>query len=182
MAPILAEGIDKSVCFCYNCGMEKKATCHPNLKHRARGLCWTCNEKWRATHNTVTMATCHPSRRVSIKKLGLCKSCAEKWRYDNVPGYAEKKKAAAKAWRKANVDKRRLSNRLGKYKISVDDYERLVVEHNGKCAICGEPFEVIDHDHDTNLVRGLLCHACNKGLGHFKDDLTLIKKALEYLA
>ena len=40
---------------------------------------------------------------------------------------------------------------------------------------------VLDHCHDTNTFRGWVCSHCNTGLGGFKDDLTIIKKAVKYL-
>lgn len=50
-----------------------------------------------------------------------------------------------------------------------------------KCAICPNPGEVVDHDHATGLVRGKLCNHCNMGLGHFRDDVTLLASASDYL-
>lgn len=57
---------------------------------------------------------------------------------------------------------------------------------NGTCDICGKPREGnrrlrVDHDHKTEKFRGLLCHDCNVGLGHFKDDPDLLQKAIDYL-
>ena len=40
---------------------------------------------------------------------------------------------------------------------------------------------VIDHDHSTGKLRGLLCHQCNVGLGNFKDSIYLLFKAMLYL-
>jgi hypothetical protein len=39
----------------------------------------------------------------------------------------------------------------------------------------------VDHSHVTGKVRGLLCHSCNVGLGHFKDDPRFTRSATEYL-
>lgn len=51
-----------------------------------------------------------------------------------------------------------------------------------KCVICGANEKlVIDHDHNTGKIRGLLCGHCNRGLGHFRDDPTLLEFAAQYL-
>jgi Recombination endonuclease VII len=54
---------------------------------------------------------------------------------------------------------------------------------NVTCQICGtgERRLVIDHDHDTMKIRGVLCHICNTGIGAFKDNPGLIQKAINYL-
>lgn len=57
----------------------------------------------------------------------------------------------------------------------------------GRCAICNEHHLnlkqglCLDHDHETNKVRALLCHNCNRGLGSFKDSAEFIIKAYNYL-
>ena len=40
---------------------------------------------------------------------------------------------------------------------------------------------VIDHDHETGKVRGLLCHECNTALGKFGDDPAILLRAVDYL-
>jgi len=51
-----------------------------------------------------------------------------------------------------------------------------------ECVICGseEPL-VVDHDHNSGAIRGMLCNHCNRGLGHFRDDPTLLEFAAQYL-
>ena len=75
--------------------------------------------------------------------------------------------------------------RLKKYGLSARDYERLLNRHQGRCGICEmempEASLVIDHDHKTGTVRGLLCGGCNAGLGMFKDSPSSLTRAAEYL-
>lgn len=69
-----------------------------------------------------------------------------------------------------------------KYNMTVEERDVLVKEHDGKCAICESAVKLnIDHDHATGKVRGLLCHSCNVSLGHFRDDVQLLEKAITYL-
>ena len=52
----------------------------------------------------------------------------------------------------------------------------------GDCAICGRHRELVkDHDHKTNFKRGLLCLACNSGLGQFQDSVEIHQRAIAYL-
>lgn len=72
---------------------------------------------------------------------------------------------------------------LKKYGLTLENYETLYKNQEGKCAICETHYEVlcVDHDHKTNKVRGLLCKSCNKGLGIFGDTENGVQKALQYL-
>ena len=100
-------------------------------------------------------------------------------------------KAARDKWRKDNIEKviaYRRASTYKKYGMTFSDFEVLVSKHEGKCAICEttEPRGTwnswnIDHDHKTSVVRGILCHDCNTALGHFKDDVKLLSKAIDYL-
>ena len=40
---------------------------------------------------------------------------------------------------------------------------------------------MVDHDHKTQRVRGMLCHGCNKGIGMLGDTLEAVLAAVEYL-
>jgi hypothetical protein len=71
------------------------------------------------------------------------------------------------------------------YGISIDQYEAMLLEQNGVCAICHKAPDKrrlnIDHDHKTGLVRGLLCIKCNRAIGLLKDDTDLLQSAINYL-
>lgn len=74
------------------------------------------------------------------------------------------------------------------YGLTLEGFTLLLQSQGGKCAICGQSptgkrkdaFHV-DHCHKTGIVRGILCPACNHGIGKFKDDPKLLRKAASYL-
>lgn len=75
-----------------------------------------------------------------------------------------------------------------KYSMTLEDYDQMIVDQGGKCKICGTETPnchhkrfVVDHNHATNEVRGLLCSTCNTGLGNFSDNPEIILKAAQYL-
>lgn len=78
------------------------------------------------------------------------------------------------------------TQRLKKYGISQSDYEALLNHQGGVCAICnrtmqGSRDEVVDHDHKTGQVRGIIHGNCNIALGMLNDDPELLINAAKYL-
>jgi Recombination endonuclease VII. len=75
--------------------------------------------------------------------------------------------------------------RAKEYSITLGALEEMEQEQRGLCKICGgvdtHQSLSIDHDHSTGKVRGLLCSACNIGLGYFRDDPVLLEMAASYL-
>jgi hypothetical protein len=80
-----------------------------------------------------------------------------------------------------------------KYGIDYDAYDRMFTEQQGCCAICKSPDPkgrwvgssrafCVDHNHATGEVRGLLCNACNQGLGNFFDNIENLERAIVYLS
>ncbi len=74
------------------------------------------------------------------------------------------------------------------YNLSIEDYNKKLVEQSHRCAICGcdetEAFKsllFVDHCHKTQKVRGLLCHHCNTALGKFRDSKEILNQAITYL-
>ena len=73
------------------------------------------------------------------------------------------------------------------YGISTEQFAELLEFQGGGCAICAKPIENIrrrmniDHDHETNKVRGILCTGCNTGIGHLGDNKEGLQRALYYL-
>lgn len=85
--------------------------------------------------------------------------------------YYKRREDVLKRQREANIRK--------KYGMSVEEYDEAV---STCCGICGkEDNLVMDHDHSTGEVRGVLCSKCNVGIGLLGDSAENVKAALEYL-
>lgn len=71
--------------------------------------------------------------------------------------------------------------------LTLEKYNALLEAQGNGCAICSSPNPGgkgryhIDHNHITGVVRGLLCHGCNTGIGNLKESQTLLRNALLYL-
>jgi hypothetical protein len=71
----------------------------------------------------------------------------------------------------------------GQFRASINDEQLKEIKRAvTECVICGDSGSlVVDHDHLTNKVRGMLCNHCNRGLGHFRDSPMLLEFAAQYL-
>ena len=94
-----------------------------------------------------------------------------------------KKSNGFDSWCKACRATYRSETCRGKYRESISDAAlKDLKESVTHCVICGsEEKLVVDHDHKTGKVRGMLCNHCNRGLGHFRDDPMLLEFAAQYL-
>lgn len=135
-------------------------------------ICLICDKEFNPTN----------SRQAYCGNKKNQQSCSYK-RWRNVgSGINEKEKQRITKYRKNHHFKSR-------YGITYDDYQVLLNKQNWVCAICGGKTQQknglislnVDHDHVTGKVRGLLCFNCNTSLGKFKDDVNLLKKAINYL-
>jgi len=127
------------------------------------------NDKRRRSGLTAWCKACKSSHQKELRKKDIDKHRArEKRRYwDN----------------KTSEQERHL---VRKYGITFDDYDRMLSEQGGSCAICGLPEPTnkkldVDHCHETGQVRGLLCTSCNRMLGHSGDRESVLIAAAEYL-
>ena len=84
-------------------------------------------------------------------------------------------------------NRRRICRNKG---ITVEKYDEILAEQDNRCAIClmhlseatltGKHF-CIDHHHESNTVRGLLCTPCNAAIGMLREDEEIMNRAIEYL-
>ena len=74
------------------------------------------------------------------------------------------------------------------YGMSLDEYDTMLAAQGGVCALCdadtpggGSRSMVVDHDHETGRIRGLLCHACNRLVGRVEANPDWFVRAQAYL-
>lgn len=116
-------------------------------------------------------------------------------------GTPEERKAKQRAYYAINKDRRRANQKryddtavLKKkdrqlrraYGITIEQYNKLLVEQGGVCAICKRECPTgralaVDHNHVSGLIRGLLCANHNRMLGYASDSVDLLEKSIEYL-
>ncbi|MFE8944509.1 endonuclease VII domain-containing protein [Streptomyces sp. NPDC007856] len=85
-----------------------------------------------------------------------------------------------------NADQWRTFDLGRKYGLTPEEYDRLLAAAGERCAICRrEPPAgkrlVVDHDHDTSAVRGLLCQNCNVMIGMAQENPETLANAIVYL-
>lgn len=177
----------------------KPAPCHPERRHAAKGLCFPC---YNALYPKAQRATCHPDRIAHTG--GMCRVCYEAELNARLPDYAARKREICNAWRDQNkksvaarqaahassprvrqrVRKRARDQSLARFGLTREDEQHLLLLQGGGCAICGaipdRAFD-LDHCHNSQVVRGLLCGKCNKGIGLLGDSAESVRRALLYL-
>lgn len=117
-----------------------------------------------------------------------CKSCMKVRNAGNYGKYP----GNLKRWKAANPDKV-FNSSMRKQGIDCtwEQQQEMLTKQGNVCAICHRPEKVVrdgkqkalavDHDHQTGKVRGLICSACNQGLGNFQDNPDLLRNAVFYL-
>lgn len=186
--------------FYKNTGMKDGylSTCISCMKPKMRNYYVTRGKELKKNKNfpPAKESTCtrcketKPAEAFSLEKTrtnGLypwCKVC----RQEAGPAHRKKNRAAALAYnQRADVKlRRRERDYAKKYGMSLDDYEHMCAKQEKKCLICFFPPKegkllMVDHNHKTGEVRGLLCDTCNRTLGLFKDSIPMLTRALTYL-
>lgn len=116
-----------------------------------------------------------------------CKPChAEKsrrWREAN----PEKARQTRQRYEAKNPDKHHQSHLSRTYGITVDEFESILGDQGGGCAICGtdQPSMgkrlCVDHVEGTRLIRGVLCSRCNSAIGLLDHDAERLRACIDYL-
>lgn len=105
----------------------------------------------------------------------------------------EQRAASQREYNRRRPDHVKLANRIkSRYGLTIDEWQALLDSQGQSCAVCrlhidelpddGRNTKMhVDHCHDTGRVRGLLCSACNRALGCFRDDPHAMRAAANYV-
>lgn len=116
-----------------------------------------------------------------LKSCTRCK-CEKPLDLEHFPPH-NKTKSGFDSWCRDCRNSYKRENIYKKYSHMISEESlKQIREEIKECVICGSNEKlVIDHDHKTNKIRGMLCNHCNRGLGHFRDDPMLLEFAAQYL-
>ena len=191
-------------------GLWRKPDCHPDRPYFSRGMCKYCYQKWHTEankeHVKERQAKYAKENREHLKiYLRSWKKTNPQKMLVLRNRYRQKNSASLlDRHRKYNLENRETINKKSKeyamkypekaqnlhlkryYKITIDEYNVLLEKQERVCAICGGVNKngrklYVDHNHDTGVVRGLLCDDCNVGIGRLRDNKDLAYKAYLYL-
>lgn len=109
--------------------------------------------------------------------------------YSQNPEYRKKRAMQTREYRERNPRSyltRKKEWLKSLYGMTLEDYDNMLNEQNGVCAICFQPCKskkglAVDHNHETGKVRGLLCANCNGAIGMLQEDPAIIDRAKEYI-
>lgn len=108
-----------------------------------------------------------------------------KYREENRESFNAMCNASHKRNRVKNKDSVRNDHYKRNYGITLSDFNRMVIEQGNVCKICstdtpkGQGTWHVDHCHETNKVRGLLCSNCNTKLGWYERLRSKIESYLQ---
>jgi phage FluMu protein Com len=168
---------------------------HARIKDGWSTQCIDCVEQYR-----LSLRLAHPIERTEkrCRKCNAIKPIADfhtnrRNRDGRQNSCADCCRADTKRFRDINRQRDKKSKEKSKnewlwfsYRIRLSDYSRMLLAQNGTCAICGSPPKsgtvlVVDHNHETKKVRGLLCASCNWVLGNARESSSILRKAADYL-
>jgi hypothetical protein len=121
----------------------------------------------------------------------ICKPCAIKAEIIRYNKKRDRINALAREKNRLNPERTKNHSLKQKFGITLSEYNKMSEQQNHVCAVCGNPETVkrgqktktlaVDHCHETNKIRGLLCQKCNQALGLLKENVTTITNLLNYI-
>lgn len=142
-------------------------------------------------HQVKPPSEYYPSTSAKRGHQGRCHSCWAIYGRAHRAKNVEANRIYRANYRRTHRDERARttwrSSLKTRYGITPEQYDALLAQQDGKCALCGNPPTgrrrlCVDHSHKNGRVRALLCDPCNAGLGAFRDDPKLLTKAAAFVS
>lgn len=182
------------ICRCLKCGQEKELI-GSTLRNKTPG-CSNCIRIKR--HVVVERKTCNKccvskpttayyKYKSSGNPRSICRDCQHAIRverYKNNPELKEIASVKNSINCKANQKNKYIQSLKKSYGITEDQYNNMLDACGNRCEICKTDSArrlVIDHDHISGKVRGLLCDKCNVAIGGLGDSSESLLAAVDYL-
>lgn len=110
------------------------------------------------------------------------KACSRRY----VKRHPARVRASRKKWRLENPAKWRKIKAVSSLKRlygkdAPAHKSKQIKKQRGKCAVCRQRMMKSCLDHKGKVLRGVLCNACNLGIGFFKDSRPVLRRAIDYL-
>jgi|SRR5580658_330414 hypothetical protein len=184
--------------YCKHCSQAIARKLYPSMAEDVRFCDAKCRREWYAKEKQSRITCMLPTTGTMVCTLCLTAKhvsnfCADRTRVKLLNSWCRKcvSERSLEA-RKTNPEKERDNNFLKslrlRNRITIAQYNSLLSQQNGGCAICGAVSGrvgkvrlYVDHDHESGTIRGLLCQKCNSGLGLFQDSANLVRTAAAYL-
>lgn len=172
---------------CKECGLIKtlaEFSPHPWAKYKVRPRCKLCRNKM-FQERRKEMCEYYKRKGIDLSKSKQCRVCG-KTKEPTEFGFQAMGKQGLSSECRECLNKRARKSFYKRYPY----YIELLEKQNNACAICGATSPdpngklrrfPVDHNHNTGMVRGLLCNRCNRALGLLGSDVAILEEAIEYL-
>lgn len=140
-------------------------------------ICSKCNED-------QPLSSYHKNKDSPDGHQSVCKECKKHYRKHYYHREVDKWTTQSKEWYENNKERKSLTSKKkhvnSYFGITVEEYDAYFKD--ACCGICDATERlVLDHCHNTGVIRGVLCNTCNSGIGMLKDNPELLKKGIEWL-
>jgi Recombination endonuclease VII len=141
---------------------------------KTEAVCCVCKEKKNATEFYTSV------KRGVVGLQSACKKCCAQ---RSAKYFADRPNYSKERWAREEVREAQFASRIMRqYGLTTEEYQQIMKIQGGLCGVCQiKKPTCVDHCHDTGRVRGVLCNACNRGIGMFSDKAALLIKAADYL-
>jgi hypothetical protein len=173
---------------CAKCRSEKDEELFDRMRGGRHPRCKSCRKEDRAAHRANHRDDINAKARERYAKDPS--RWRERYRRQterDPEALKERNRESAARHRASSTNTIKLRYMRARYGLTIEEYDAIVAAQDGLCRICRKTPNgrwkrlAVDHDHSTGRVRGLLCHACNAGLGHFRDSVESLRAAISYL-